>query len=226
MVHDAGVRPARIALFSLAALLLLPASAGASIWGSSLRNAPNLPIGCSQAPIRDSITGAPVLVRTGQRTCTYRSGGILNGPITAGTSYVPGNGRVVAFSVRSGRNPAPLRLTIMQGSPGLCCTGEKFSQVVRPRPNRISTFRTNLRVTRSVSRDPIKGIQNVQDVVAITAVGPGTLPLRSTPGAGGFSSGLPIVQHWHPRITIGQPRNEDAYTMTGVELLLRWEWRR
>ena len=214
---------ARIALLPLLVLLSMPGSAGASIHGSSLRLAPNLPIGCSQAPIRDSITGAAVLAPTGQTSCTYRSLGVLNR--FGGGSYVPGNGRIVRFSVRSGPNPAPLRLTIMMASPGLCCTARFFGPVVRPRANRITTFATNVRVFRTFSRDPNVGKQQVQDAVGISAVGPGTLPLRSTPGAGGFTSGLPIVQHWHPRVTLNQPRNEDAYTMTGVELLFRWEWR-
>lgn len=221
------MRRPHIALLVASVLLLVPASADAAFFGSSLTRAPNIALTCGTAIIRDqsNFAGGAVLAPTGQRTCTYRSVGILLGSLTTG-SVVPGSGVITSFSVRSGSNPAPVRLTVMQGSPGLCCTAEKFSPVFRPRPNRITRFRVNMsvRVTGSVS--PGIGRQVVDDYIGLTAVGPGTLPLRVQRGAGQFNAGLWQSQSWWPRVTLNQPRNEDAYGMTGVELLLRWEWQR
>ena len=56
---------------------------------------------------------------------------------------------------RAGRNPAPLRVTILTSSSSVtsgytCCTARRLGPVFRPRANRITTLRTNFRVRRDI----------------------------------------------------------------------------
>lgn len=212
-----------VAAVAIAGLACTAQTAAAARYGSSLKRAPNLAFGCEAALVTDSITGGPTIVASGQRTCTYRSLGVLGrGGIS---SLVPATGHVTGIAVRSGRNPAPLRLTILDSSPGQeggCCTALKFGRVFRPRANAITRIKTNMRVERIV--DTQSGLVST-DVVAISAVGPGSLPLRATPGAGQFNFGEPLSSFWYPLTKIGDPRVE-AYTMPGLELLFQWDFKR
>jgi len=208
---------------ALACLASTAETAAGARYGSTLKRAPNLSFGCEAALINDSITGAPTITPSGQRTCTYRSQGFL-GRVGI-TSLVPATGHITSIAVRSGRNPAPLRLTILDSSPGRegqCCTALKFGRVFRPRANAVTRIKTNMRVERIV--DTGTGVVST-DVVAISAVGPGSLPLRATPSAGQFNSGQPLSSFWYPLTKIGQPRTE-AYTMPGLELLFQWDFKR
>jgi hypothetical protein len=63
------------------------------------------------------------------------------------------------------------------------------------------------------------------DGVALSAVGPGTLPLSIQPNVGGFDSGIPIATGYWPRARNGDPR-VDGYSMTGIDLLFQWKFRR
>lgn len=199
------------------------AGADAARYGSNLKRKPNLSFGCESALVMDSITGAPVIAASGQRTCTYRSLGVF-GRIGVG-SIVPANGRITGIAVRSGRNPAPLRLTILESAPGregACCTALKFGRRFKPRANRVTRIAVNTKVHNIV--DTRSGLVSA-DVVAISAVGPGSLPLRATSAAGQFLTGQPYTSFWYPQTRIGEPRPE-AYTMPGLELLFQWEFRR
>jgi hypothetical protein len=201
------------------------ATADAATYGSNLRRAPNLSFGCESALVSNSITGAPTIVPSGQRTCTYRSLGVL-GKIGIG-SLVPSTGRITRVAVRSGRRPAPLRLTILEssgggGQQGSCCTALKFGPIMRPKANATKSFNVNMRVHRIV--DTRSGLVST-DVVGISAVGPGSLPLRATNGAGQFVFGQPITSFWYPLTRVGEPRVE-AYTMPGLELLFQWTFTR
>ena len=219
--HSASCRIAIFFLIGFGALFL--GTAHAQRFGSNLRATPNAFWGCELAPIFDPITGAPTLSATGQTTCTMRNVGYINSLQIA--SYVPTNGRITEVRVRSGANPARLRVVIMQCSPGLCGTAIRFSRVFRPRPNRITVFNTNLRVDRTVGVGG-QGIQNVIDAVAITAVGPGTLPLRDQGTAGTYSSGSALTQLWYPATQRNVPRVEGYSTVDGLELLVRWRFQR
>jgi hypothetical protein len=226
LVHHAAVLkrlPAAVLVFTVVGAAGA-ASADAAFYGSSLKRAPNLTFGCEAALINDSITGAPTITPSGQRTCTYRSLGVL-GRIGI-TSLVPATGRIKSIAVRSGRNPAPLRLTILEAAPGgqegNCCTALKFGPTFRPRANRITRVATNMKVHNFI--DTRSGIVSA-DVVALSAVGPGSLPLRATSSAGQFLTGQPLSSFWYPLTRVGDPRPE-AYTMPGLELLFRWEFKR
>jgi hypothetical protein len=213
----------RPALLAFALTLLVPVAAEARFLGSTLRGPANVNFGCEAAPAFDPINGAPTLIATGQRTCTYRHVGYLGSNRI--TSLVPANGRIVRIRVRAGSNPAPLRLTIMSASSSLvngfsCCTTRKFGRVFRPRANRITTIRTNMRVHRA---NP-NGSSQFNDVVAISAVGPGTLPLRDQGTAGTFSNGSALASFLYPLAARGEPRVEDG-KVDGLDVLLQWDFR-
>jgi hypothetical protein len=207
---------------ALILLAVVPAAADARFFGSTLR-APNVNFGCESAPILDPITGVPELVATGRRTCTYRHLGYLNRNRI--TTLVPAKGRIVRIRVRSGSNPAPLRLTIMTASTSTtngftCCTARRYGRVFRPRANRITTVRTNM----PVRRDNPNGSSQFNDVVAISAVGPGTLPLRDEGTAGTFSDGSALAGYYYPMAAIGDPRAE-GNGVDGLDVLFQWDFR-
>ena len=208
---------------ALVLLATIPATADARFFGSTLR-APNVNFGCESAPILDPITGVPELVATGRRTCTYRHLGYLNRNRV--TTLVPANGRIVRIRVRSGRNPAPLRLTILTASTSptngfTCCTARRFGRVFRPRASRTTTIRTNMRVRR----DNPSGSSQFTDVVAISAVGPGTLPLRDEGTAGTYTDGSALAGYYYPMAAIGDPRVENN-GVDGLDVLFQWDFRR
>jgi hypothetical protein len=209
-------------LTAVALLLAVPAAAQARWFGSKMRGAANVNFGCEAAPILDPITGAPELVSSGQRTCTYRHAGYLN--TNRITALVPANGRIVRVRVRAGRNPAPLRVTILNASSSAgfsCCTAIRKGRVFRPRANRVTTIATNFRVHNVV--DTQRGFHTT-DVMALTAVGPGTLPLRDVGGAGSYATGNPFAGFWYPGTAIGDPR-VDQTTAGGLDLLFQWDFR-
>jgi hypothetical protein len=206
-------------------VLALPASADARFFGSTMNGPANVGFGCSLAPILDPISGVPTLAATGQRTCTFRHLGYI-GNVTRVASLVPANGRIVRIRVKAGRNPAPLRLTIMTASTSLtngftCCTARKFGRVFQPRANRVTTIRTNVAVHRS---NP-NGSSQFNDVVALSAVGPGTLPMRDQGTAGTFTPGSAATALWYPLTARGDPRVE-ATSADGLDLLFQWDFRR
>jgi hypothetical protein len=210
------------ALFVIA--LTLPVSADAKFFGGKLNRPANVGFGCELAPILDPISGAPTLAPTGQRTCTFRHVGYLYRNRV--TSIVPANGRIVRIRVRAGRNPAPLRLTILSGSSSVgngfsCCTALKFGRVFRPGANRVTTIRTNVRVHRS---NP-NGSSQFNDVVGLSAVGPGTLPMRDQSSAGTFTPGSALTELWYPLTARGDPRVEQTRA-DGLDLLFQWDFRR
>jgi hypothetical protein len=214
----------RSTLAALVALALLPTAAHAVFLGSTLNGRVNTGFGCEAAPIYDPITGQPQLVASGQRTCTYRHVGYINS--NRATSLVPGNGRIVRVRVRSGRNPAPLRVTILNsasGSSGFsCCTADRFSRTFRPRANRTTTVRMNIPVQRTV--DTQRGFVTT-DVVALSAVGPGTLPLRDQGVGGQYVDGAALAGFWYPLTGRGDPR-VDQTSHAGLDLMFQWDFRR
>src|SRR3954471_1170637 len=165
------------------AAALLAAPAQASTWGSPLTNPSNAAFGCESAVTQDFATGLFLVTPQGLPSCTWWT----NGGGTPGqtfTSYVPGTGTVTNVRVRSGPQPAPLRISILRSNgvgtyqssgTGGCCFGERESAIVQPAPNQISEFTVNFPV-ESV-RIPEQGVQYV-DIVAISAIaGTGTLPV-------------------------------------------------
>lgn len=241
MFARAGAPPSTVAVMraaiATAVTLVLAATSAATAdarwFGSTLAGPPNAPYGCESALILGPIGGVQ-LAPTNQASCTYRHGGYL-GSNRLG-SVVPGNGRIVRIRVVSGPNPAPLRLTILTGSaridtttgadiPGTytCCTARYLGPAFRPRPNGTTTRRVNVPVfdTRSERLD---NRTHATDVVAISAFGPGTLPLSIGNDVGGQSPGTPIAIGYWSATGRGEPR-VDGYAMTGIDVLLAWDFR-
>lgn len=222
--------PILLALLLVAALTAAPASA--RWYGSNMRGAPNATYGCESAVILGPLGGAE-LAPTNQRSCTYKHGGYINS--LRPTAIVPSTGTVRRIQVKSGASPARLRLTILTGSsrvdtftgadlPGTytCCTARYVGPAFQPKPNATTTRRVNVRVFNLRS----KAIQNrihSSDIVALSAVGPGTLPLRIEPTIGGYASGTPLLTGFFPRTRPGEPR-VDGYTLSGIDLMFRWDF--
>lgn len=215
------------------ALALFAAPASARWYGSTMRGPVNLTYGCESAVVIGALGGFE-LAPTGQRSCTYRHSGYFNS--LRPTTVVPGNGRIVRIQVKSGPNPARLRLTILTGSsrvntftgqdlPGTytCCTARYVGPAFRPQPNAVTTVRVNVPV-RDVRSKAIQFRIHSTDVVALSAVGPGSLPLHQTPVLGGYESGTPLLTGYFPRTGLGEPR-VDGYTLSGIDLQFRWDFR-
>lgn len=211
----------------LAASLVTAGAADAARFGSSLKRPADAGFGCESVPTFDPFTGAPTLAPSGHTTCTVRSSGRIGSFKT--WSAVPADGRIVAISVRSGPNPAPLRLSIagastrannQGGGDFLCCTGRHLGRTFTPRPNRVTTQRVNVRVFREKD-----GNGDHFDVVGLAAVGPGTLPLHDERTAGQFREGSGLMNFSWPYVRRKETRIEQ-HRADGLELLFRWEFER
>ena len=213
---------------------MLASPASARWYGSKFRGAANATYGCESALVRAPL-GGNQLSPSGQRSCTYRHGGYLFS--NRRTFLTPGNGRVTRIRVKSGPNPAKLRLTVLtassrvdpftgQDQPGTytCCTARYVGRAFRPRANRITRKRVNVRVHDVRSKQLQLRIHS-SDGLALTAVGPGRLPLHLGPSPGGFDAGTPIATSYFPRTRKGDPR-VDGYSMTGIDLLFQWNFKR
>jgi hypothetical protein len=215
-------------------LLALPAGASARWFGSTLRATPNANYGCESAVVAAPLGGF-ALQPTGQTSCTYRHGGYL---FTSRPTFIaPGTGRVTRIRVKSGPNPARLRLTVLTGSsrvntftgrdiPGTytCCTARFVGRAFRPRANAITTKKVNVKVF-DVRDKRIRFRIHSSDGLALTAAGPGTLPLSIGPQLGVFQAGAPLAIGYWPRTAPGDPR-VDGYSVSGIDLLFRWNFKR
>jgi hypothetical protein len=130
-----------------------------------------------------------------------------------------------------------LRITVLSGSsrvdtfagrdlPGTytCCTARYVGPPFRPRANATTTRRVKIYVFDVRS----KAIQNrihSSDGLALSAVGPGTLPLSRGEAVGSIVDGVPIATGFFPMTRVGEPR-VDGYSLTGVDLLYRWDFYR
>jgi hypothetical protein len=191
--------------------------------------------GCETALTMGPLGGAQ-LSPTGRRSCTYQHVGYLNNLRRPG-SVVPGNGRIRRIRIKSGPRPARLRLTVLTGSsrvdtfsgrdiPGTytCCTARYISRPFRVRANAVTTKRTNVRVY-DVRDKSIQTRIHSTDLVALTASGPGTVPLKVGPVVGGFANNTPLLRGFWPATAKGDPRVE-GYQLSGIDLMFQWDWRR
>ncbi len=218
----------------VAGVLALAGSASGAWFGSNMKGAPNTTYGCESALILGPIGGVE-LAPSRQVTCTYRSAGYLNS--LRPSFLVPSSGWIRRIQIRSGANPAPLRLTVLTGSsrvntltgqdlPGTytCCTARFVGPVIRPRPNGTTTRKVHVHVI-SVRSRAIRTRIHSTDGVGLSAVGPGTLPLHVDEAIGQIVEGEPITVGYWPLARVGEPR-VDGYSMTGLDLLFRWEFSR
>ena len=230
------LKPLVLSSLGLAAVAVAAAPTASAKWyGSTLSGTPNASYGCEAAMVAGPLGGVG-LQPTNQTSCTYRHGGYLFN-LNRFTFVVPASGRIKRIRVKSGPNPAKLRLTVLTGSarvdtfsgqdlPGTytCCTARYVGKPFTPRANATTTKRVNVRV-KNVRDKSIDLRIHSSDGLALTAVGPGTLPLSIGPTLGGFDSGTPALVGYWPATAKGEPRVE-GYTMTGIDLLFQWDWRR
>jgi hypothetical protein len=230
-----AVRNAFLALVLAAvsgAIIVAPASA--AWYGSTMSGAPNVGYGCESALILGPVGGVE-LAPTHQQSCTYRHAGYLNS--LRPTFLVPSTGWVRRIQVKSGANPALLRLTVLTGSsrvntftgqdlPGTytCCTARFVGPPFRPIANGTTTRRVNVHVL-SVRSKSIQLRIHSTDGLALSAAGPGTLPLSATEAIGAIVEGAPILTGYFPMTRVGEPR-VDGYSLTGIDLLFRWDFYR
>lgn len=213
-------------------VLAIAAPASARWYGSTMQGTANATYGCESALILGPIGGVE-LAPTNQRSCTYRHGGYLNS--LRPTSIVPASGRVTRIQVKSGPSPARLRLTVLTGSsrvntftgedlPGTytCCTARYVGPAFRPKANATTTLRVDVPV-QNVRNKEIQNRIHSSDGLALSAVGPGTLPLHLTPVVGSLVAGTPLATGFFPLTKPGEPR-VDGYTMAGIDLLFRWDF--
>ena len=227
----------RLIVVSLAVLARLAAPAGAQLvtLGSPLTAEPNISIDCALQPAIADVQGNYALFNSGQPDCTWRQAGVFG--VTSGDprfSSVPGDGRIISVTVRSGPAPvAPLRFAIFRqlASPGSggtsqCCFFVGETNAVQPAPNSTQTFLTDI----PVQRNTIDGIQAV-DLIGISAAsGTGSLPLHSTGRNNAFDLTTPGSVNagiFYPRIgalanDAGGGRREEG--IPGVEVLIQWTW--
>lgn len=222
-----------VVVFAVAIVLAIGSQASARWYGSTMQGAADATYGCESALILGPIGGVE-LAPSYQRSCTYRHGGYLNS--LKPTSIVPASGRVTRIQVKSGPNPARLRLTVLTGSsrvstfngedlPGTytCCTARYVGPAFRPKPNATTTLPVNVPVQNVVSKE-IQNRIHSSDGLALSAVGSGTLPLHLTPAVGSIATGTPLLTGFFPMTGVGEPR-VDGYTMAGIDLLFRWDFR-
>ena len=229
----ARLRAATVVATALLCVMGAP-PASAKWYGSKLKAAPNATYGCESAIVSAPLGGF-VLSPTNQTSCTYRHGGYLFH--SRPTFIAPRSGRITRIKVKSGPNPAKLRLTILTGSsrvdtftgrdlPGTytCCTARFVGKPFRPRANRVTTKNVKARVY-DVRSKRLRYSINSSDGVALTAVGPGTVPLSIGPVLGGYETGTPMLTGYWPYTKKGDPRVE-GYSLTGIDLLFQWEFKR
>jgi hypothetical protein len=219
-----------------AGLLALAAAPASARWyGSLLRGFPNANYGCESALTLAPLGGVQ-LSPTNQTSCTYRHGGYYGS--NRFTFLAPGTGRITAIKVRSGPNPAKLRLTILTGSsridtrtgrdlPGTytCCTARFVGKPFRPKANATTKKKVNVKVVDVRDRRLRFRIHST-DGVALTAVGPGTVPLQIRNDVGGYTPGIPFAIGYWPYTRVGEPRSADGYSMTGIDLMFQWYFKR
>jgi hypothetical protein len=218
----------------VAAVAIGAAPASAQWFGSTMTGAANAGYGCESALVLGPVGGVE-LAPTNQTSCTYRHGGYLNS--LRPTFIVPSTGWVRRIQVKSGPNPALLRVTVLTGSsrvdtfagrdiPGTytCCTARYVGPPFRPQANAVTTRRIKIRVFDVRSKDIQHRIHS-SDGLALSAVGPGTLPLSRSEAVGEIVEGAPIATAYFPLTRPGEPR-VDGYSLTGLDLLYRWDFSR
>ncbi len=167
---------------------------------------------------------------TGMTSCTAYQPGTT----TDNTHLVPGPGYVTKVRVRSGANPAPLRITIVkrlfQTNPStgeitdaVCCTGTgNESATFQPPPN--STHEVTLNPPLKVTTTPSQnGASGHHDIVAVSAMGPGELPIASTGPHSAMDFTAPAMTIFYPKVQTGlQGQAEHSYP--NYLVLMNYDW--
>ncbi len=190
--------------------------------GSSLAAPATVAFGCEARPYPDITSPSGLqLLATGTTSCMWWS--TTYGSPGASTYLPSGSGRVFRARVRSGASPAPLRISVISSSGGVCCTTRIIGPTFQPTPNAVTTVPLDLPAGSGL--DPASG-QDYVDIVAVDAVGPGTLPVSDQGRHGDFadmSPGRSFASFLHPELAAGES-NADRGGMDGYEVLLQADW--
>ena len=167
---------------------------------------------------------------TGFTTCTaYQPGTTIEN-----THLVPGPGFVTKVRVRSGANPAPLRITVVkrlfqthpvtgQITDAQCCTGTgSESATFQPPANTVHELTLNppLKVTTSPSQN---GASGHHDIVAVSAMGPGDLPIASTGPHSLNTFSDTAMQMFYPKVETGQ-QGQAEHNYVNYVVLMNYDW--
>lgn len=108
-------RSVLVAIGFLSLVAATPASALTTTFGSTLTSPANLNLGCETKPrLSFQTIGAFEFAPSGQPSCTWRQLGIFGDLADTRASTVPGDGTVTGVSIKSGPNPAPIRITVVR----------------------------------------------------------------------------------------------------------------
>ena len=222
----------RFFLVALIALLVLPAAAlgQGQTRGNALANPANATFGCESVPdIAIGFDGVFMNPGLGSASCTWYDAGST---VAAGT-IAPGPGVVTKVRVRSGPNPSPLRVAILESlqsratieAGGSCCSVERESAVFQPTPNAITVVDVNLPVTPQKT----EGLNIVQFVGLSAAADGGTLPVfdpgpaAHTVEAAAFG-GAPTNVVFSPALAPNGQAALNGRAAPGWELLMNFDW--
>ncbi len=205
--------------------------------GSTLTNPANAGFGCESVVEQDFFSFGYFMSPQGLPSCTWWGSQPLTAPVTSPqSSGVPGSGVVTNVRVRSGPNPAPLRVSILRSvgsatprtgeTGGGCCFGVRQSEQFQPTPNAVTQVAVNLPV-ESIA-DPGSGTRSY-DIVAVSAVANGgTLPIFD---AGPAAHSLAALQAGGPLSTMTAPQfapdnapRLNFRTAPGWEVLLQYDF--
>lgn len=226
---DRPRRALAVAALALASLLLLPtlatAQAPSITRGSSLQAPANAAFGCDAKPTLAFDGTFPVLP-AGLPSCTWWSTGPGGAIGDANTGYVPTTGTITNVRIRSGANPAPLRLVQLRSVAG-CCTVVRQTEVFQPAPNAVSTVTVNW--LTEVVRDSVAGV-STNDIIGFSAAGgTGTLPVNDQgPGTHvpqlAFSPNVMGAGFTAPAAQPGSLITASSVGAIGYEVLLQYDF--
>jgi hypothetical protein len=221
----------------LAALLLLPASAlGLSkTQGADLSAPSDAGFGCETQFLPGNpgngftYEPSPFEGIVDESSCTMWA-------YTGGTTdklLAPASGTVTKVRVKSGPNPAPLRVSILRylfttnpANPSevtdrQCCTAVAEGATFQPTPNAVTETTVNL-PTQVVQ--PQGQQSGWGDFVGVSAVGPGTVPLNSTGPHTSYAINTPTVHFAYPKISPPRDYSDGSFAYPNYQPLIQFDW--
>lgn len=217
------------AALTLAALLAFPSfsAAQAGTFGSPLSAPNNTTFGCDAKPSLPALGTSDFLVLpSGLPSCSWWSTGPAGTVGSTNTGYVPTTGTITNVRVKSGPNPAPLRLVQLRSVAG-CCTVVRQTDEFRPTPNAVTQVTVNW--LTEVVRDSVAGV-STNDIIGFSAnAGTGTLPVSDqgpgthTPQAA-FAPGIMGAGFTSPAAQPGSLLAAASVGPVGYEVLLQYDF--
>lgn len=218
------------AALTLVAVLAFPSfsAAQAVTRGSPLTAPNNTAFGCDAKPTLPALfgNGDYLVLPAGLPSCSWWSTGPAATVGSTNTGYVPTTGTITNVRVKSGPNPAPLRLVQLRSVAG-CCTVVRQTDEFRPVPNAVTQVTVNW-LTEAV-RDSVAGV-STNDIIGFSAnAGTGTLPVSDqgtgthTPQAA-FAPGIMGAGFTSPAAQPGALLAAASVGPVGYEVLLQYDF--